>query len=102
VVVLPEGADRDRIRRALTERGVQTSVHYPPIHAFSAYADGEGRSLPRTDELAGRILTLPLYPTLPDGAVRHVCDSLVEALQDAVSPEHDGAAPRGASLQQST
>jgi len=82
VVVLPEGADRERIRGALTAGGVQTSVHYPPIHAFSAYAETAGRPLPRTDEIAGRLLTLPLYPTLADGAVQHVADRLLAALAD--------------------
>src|SRR5436190_444435 len=36
VVVLQEGVDRDHVRSALEERGIQTSVHYPPIHTFTA------------------------------------------------------------------
>ena len=55
VVLLPEGADREAVRAALDERGIQTSVHYPPIHTFSAYrvrvaraasADRRGRGAP--------------------------------------------------------
>src|SRR5215208_3955480 len=37
VVLLPEGVERDDVRSALADRGIQTSVHYPPIHRFTAY-----------------------------------------------------------------
>ena len=43
-VVLDEGVDRDAFRAALHERGVQTSLHYPPVHRFSIYADGAPRA----------------------------------------------------------
>ena len=38
-VVLDEGIDRDAVRAALQERGIQTSLHYPPVHRFSIYTD---------------------------------------------------------------
>jgi dTDP-4-amino-4,6-dideoxygalactose transaminase len=57
------------VRAAPAERGVQTSVHYPPIHTFSAYSDAGARPLPRTDAVAGRLLTLPLYGGLSDEQV---------------------------------
>ena len=83
VAVLPENVEREAVRTALADRGVQTSVHYPPTHAFSAYADIARRPLPRTEALAGRILTLPLFPTLSDEQVEHVAASLVTAIEDA-------------------
>src|SRR5439155_27197014 len=65
VIVLPERAERDDFRAALAREGVQTSVHYPPIHAFTAYrAIGARRALPVTETVASRIVTLPLYPHL--------------------------------------
>jgi dTDP-4-amino-4,6-dideoxygalactose transaminase len=79
VVLLPEGSDRDGIRAALAEQGVQTSVHYPPIHTFSAYSAG-GRALPQTDAVAERLLTLPLYGRLTDEQVESVVDSLLRVL----------------------
>ena len=40
-VVLDEGVDRDALPRGSSPtRGIQTSVHYPPAHRFSIYADG--------------------------------------------------------------
>jgi dTDP-4-amino-4,6-dideoxygalactose transaminase len=81
VVVLPEGAERAEVQAMMRERGVQTSVHYPPIHQFSAYASAPGaRVLPRTEELANRILTLPLYAHMPLEDV----DAVAEALLDAI------------------
>jgi dTDP-4-amino-4,6-dideoxygalactose transaminase len=83
VVLLPELADRDRVREALRERGVQTSVHYPPIHGFSAYAGAtERRHLPVTDAVAARVLTLPLFPQMTEWQIELVAAALVEALAD--------------------
>ena len=76
VVVLTEGADRAAVRAALDERGVQTSVHYPPIHTFSAYRSESRRPLPQTDAVAERLLTLPLYGRMTD----EQADAVIEAL----------------------
>jgi dTDP-4-amino-4,6-dideoxygalactose transaminase len=91
VVVLPPDAAREPVRTMLGERGIQTSVHYPPIHSFSAYAGRSHRPLPRTDAVADRLLTLPLYPHLEDGQV----DAVVESLLDAVSRARRGTARAG-------
>ncbi len=81
VVLLPPGTDRDALRTALQAEGIQTSVHYPPIHHFSAYADS-ARPVPLTvtDEVAPRLLTLPLYPGLDDQLVDLVSDTLLAQL----------------------
>jgi dTDP-4-amino-4,6-dideoxygalactose transaminase len=81
VVLLPEGASRDEVRAALNERGIQTSVHYPPIHTFTQYrAAGARRPLPRTEAIAERILTLPLYGRMTDEQVESVIEALLAAL----------------------
>ena len=38
-ILLPPGADRSLFRRRLSDQGVQTSVHYPPVHRFQVHAD---------------------------------------------------------------
>ena len=65
---------RDGLREALRIERIQTSVHYPPIHRFTSYA-GAG-SLPVTEEIADRVLTLPLHPGLQPETVDEVCDLL--------------------------
>jgi dTDP-4-amino-4,6-dideoxygalactose transaminase len=76
VVLLPEGTERTAVRAALEERGIQTSIHYPPIHTFTAYRSSSRRPLPRTDALAERLLTLPLY----GGMTGEQVDAVVEGL----------------------
>ena len=66
----------------LEERRIQTSVHYPPIHTFSAYEElGARRPLLRTDAVAGRVLTLPLYAALTEEQVDTVVQELVKAVE---------------------
>jgi dTDP-4-amino-4,6-dideoxygalactose transaminase len=77
-VVLSEAADRDAVRASLAERGVQTSLHYPPVHRFTAY--GQELELPVTDKYAQRAVTLPLFPTISEEQIGLVIDSLEEAL----------------------
>jgi dTDP-4-amino-4,6-dideoxygalactose transaminase len=80
VVLLPGEVDRDAVRVALEEQGVQTSVHYPPIHTFTRYRASAARPLPRTDAVAGRLLTLPLYGRMSEEQVEAVVDGLLGAL----------------------
>jgi len=80
VVVLPEGADRAGGRTALDEQGIQTSVHYPPIHTFSAYRADSRRPLPQTEAVAERLLTLPLHGRMTDDQADTVADALLQTL----------------------
>ncbi|MBN1771195.1 MAG: DegT/DnrJ/EryC1/StrS family aminotransferase [Deltaproteobacteria bacterium] len=78
-VLLPAGTDRPGVIARMRAAGVQTSVHYPPTHTFTAYR-GSSPALPRAEALAPRILTLPLYPRLGDEDIGFVVDSLRAAL----------------------
>jgi dTDP-4-amino-4,6-dideoxygalactose transaminase len=80
VVLLPEEASRGDVQAALVKEGVQTSVHYPPIHTFTHYAALPQRRLPQTDAVAGRILTLPLFGHMTEDQVDFVADRLVAAI----------------------
>jgi dTDP-4-amino-4,6-dideoxygalactose transaminase len=80
VVVLPEGTDRADVRGALDAKGIQTSVHYPPIHTFTQYRSAMRRKLPQTDAVANRILTLPLYGRMSDDQVEAVIESVLSAI----------------------
>jgi dTDP-4-amino-4,6-dideoxygalactose transaminase len=80
VVVLPEGTDRADVRGALDAKGIQTSVHYPPIHTFTQYRSAVQRKLPHTDAVANRILTLPLYGRMSDDQVEAVIESVLSAI----------------------
>jgi dTDP-4-amino-4,6-dideoxygalactose transaminase len=71
---------RRELRARLTERGVETLVHYPrPVHRHPAYASlaGTPGSLRESERLAEEVLSLPLYPQLTDGEL----DEIVEAVR---------------------
>jgi dTDP-4-amino-4,6-dideoxygalactose transaminase len=78
VALAPSFEERERARERLRERRIQTSVHYPPIHRFSRYRR-ERESLPIAEEIADRIVTLPLHPRLNPSHVDEVCSALLEA-----------------------
>jgi dTDP-4-amino-4,6-dideoxygalactose transaminase len=84
-VLLPPGTPREALMTAMKARGIQTSVHYPPIHGFSFHGATErvrAVDLPRTDDIAARELTLPLYPRMTDAQVDEVCSALSASLDE--------------------
>ena len=69
---------------ALAQQGIQTSIHYPPIHHFKNY-EGESQflrtDLTVTEEVCRREVTLPLYPLMKDEDVRTVVESIQKSLR---------------------
>ena len=84
VLMLDDAEARDRLRDTLARRRIQTSVHYPPIHMFSAY--GARVSLPVTEDVASRIVSLPLFPHMTDEDVAVVVEAVLDELD--VSSSH--------------
>jgi len=80
-LLLPVGVDRQGFIDRLRETGIQTSIHYPPIHQFNYYrARYSNLSLPITESASAREVTLPLYPTMSEGQVSWVIDSVKSLL----------------------
>lgn len=80
-VLLPPGADRTSFMESMKAQMIQTSIHYPPIHTFSAYNAVEGNlSLPNTEDIGAREVTLPLYPAMSDEDVFTVVQAIAHAL----------------------
>ena len=77
VALAPSPEERERARERLREQRIQTSVHYPPIHRFSRYR-AEGERLPIAEEIAERVVTLPLHPRLSEADVDEVCHVLCD------------------------
>ena len=74
--------ERDRVRAALAEEGIGTGLFYRvALHHHPAFAHlAVGSSLPVSETLAARVLSLPMGPDLTDDEVELVCDSLLAAL----------------------
>ncbi|HLO29487.1 MAG TPA: DegT/DnrJ/EryC1/StrS family aminotransferase [Anaerolineales bacterium] len=83
-ILLPAGSNKLRFMENMKAQGVQTSFHYPPIHTFTAYQHNRDRaSLPITEAVAEREVTLPLYPTLREDDVVMVAQTVAAALRQS-------------------
>ena len=74
---------RDRVRERLAQVGVETGIHYPiPLHLQPAYAHlGYRRGeFPVAERLAGRVLSLPMFPEIGEAQIAYVVDALGAAL----------------------
>jgi dTDP-4-amino-4,6-dideoxygalactose transaminase len=79
ILVEPElrSAVRDRLR---DEHGVQTTV-YPATHELGGYMREFGKvSLPKTEDAARRLLSIPLYPRMEDEVQQRVADAVRESV----------------------
>ncbi|MFO7585410.1 MAG: DegT/DnrJ/EryC1/StrS family aminotransferase [Anaerolineales bacterium] len=83
-VLLPAGTHRPDFMDAMKTRGIQTSIHYPPIPEFSAYRATSGGMdrLPVTRAIAGCEVTLPLYTRMSLDDVRVVAESVRDVLRN--------------------
>ena len=71
--------DRDGFMAHMNEHKVGCGIHYPvPVHRQPAYADcllAPG-GLPVTEDICGKIVSLPMHPFLTDDEVAHVCRTI--------------------------
>ena len=81
-ILLPDGASRDRVQTSLRADGVPTAIYYPrPLHQQPAYRQHhDGTRLPVSEDLAQRILALPIHADLSEAAMSHVCDAVLTAV----------------------
>lgn len=83
VLLNTDDVTRETVREGLAAKGVQTSVHYQPVHLFRIYRERFGckpGELPLTEWVANREITLPLYPAMTQDDVTYVTESLKDCL----------------------
>ncbi len=82
-VLLPSECRRERIMDSLRASGIQSSIHYPPVHLFTYYRKRiHGVSLPKSEEFCGRELSLPLHPALDEADVDRIVACLEASLNE--------------------
>ncbi len=82
-VLLEDPARRLEFIQSLKREGIQTSIHYPPIHLFTYYRELFGYAagdLPVTEDVCAREVTLPLYPAMTEQDVQTVVAAVRRAL----------------------
>ena len=74
------GIDRDTFVRLLSERGVDCSVHFIPVHHQPYFqrllATGAERAFPVADSVFPTIVSLPFYPGLTDEMLDQICEEI--------------------------
>jgi dTDP-4-amino-4,6-dideoxygalactose transaminase len=70
-------SQRDRLMSHLREHGVSAGLHYPvPTHMQPCYEHlglGHG-SLPVTEAVSSRVISLPMFPEITCSQIEYVCD----------------------------
>src|SRR5688500_1574160 len=79
-ILLPQETKRKEFIDSMKENGIQTSIHYPPIHTFTAYKDTMSWDLSVTEDVAKREITLPLYPAMSNDDVVVVVSAIQASL----------------------
>lgn len=72
---------REEIQTRLREKGVETAIYYPiPLHLLPLYQDlGYGRGdFPIAEKCAQTVLSLPLYPELPEEDIVYITETIKE------------------------
>jgi UDP-2-acetamido-2-deoxy-ribo-hexuluronate aminotransferase len=84
-VLMPNGEARARVQDACSAAGVATAIYYPkPLHHQPAYAAAhDGSRLPVSEDVATRIMALPIHPDLSDAQCDQVCDAVTAAFAQA-------------------
>ena len=78
--------DRESLQARLKDAGIPTVVHYPiPINRQPAVADA-GAHLPVGDEVARRVLSLPMHPYLTESQTSLIVENIVAASMKQVRP----------------
>jgi dTDP-4-amino-4,6-dideoxygalactose transaminase len=82
-ILLPPGLNRIQFMEQMKLQGIQTSIHYPPIHRFTAYCEWDSHAssrLPITENIAEREVTLPLYPAMTEEDIGVVVGAVAHAI----------------------
>jgi len=81
-ILLPGDVNRQDVIDDLKANDIQTTIHYPPVHALTLYRNMyPDVVLPQTEAFAGRELTLPLHTLMTRASVEHVVAVLEGSIQ---------------------
>jgi dTDP-4-amino-4,6-dideoxygalactose transaminase len=73
--------DRDELRAFLAERSIPSMIYYPvPLHRQEAYAEFilDKESCPVSDELASKVLSLPISTEMDQEQLNYIVQGIIE------------------------
>ncbi|MFC6718345.1 DegT/DnrJ/EryC1/StrS family aminotransferase [Natrialbaceae archaeon GCM10025810] len=87
-VTLGRDVDRDRVIDALERRGIASKVYWdPPVHLTRTYRSRYGYepgSLPATEDVASRVLSLPIHPGLRADEIERIVAGVREGIGESI------------------
>jgi UDP-4-amino-4-deoxy-L-arabinose-oxoglutarate aminotransferase len=76
--------NRDDFMNKLSDFNIGYGLHFPPTHALSyvkeRYEANTG-VIPETDRVANKIISLPLFPDMPEKDAQYVCKAIKEIMR---------------------
>ena len=78
---------RDNLRKHLLEKKIFSKIYFEPIHLTSFYREKFGKhegSLPMTEKLSNKILTLPLYPNMTSEEKNYLVETIDEFFESGM------------------
>jgi dTDP-4-amino-4,6-dideoxygalactose transaminase len=85
-ILVAPSIDRNKVMEGLKDFGIQTSVHYPPVHLFSLYRKKFGFKmgmLSKTEEVSRREVTLPLHPRMKQEDVKWIAKKVKIVIRES-------------------
>ena len=70
---------RDKLRKSLERDGIETGIHYAPVHKFELY--DKKVELKLTEKISKEIITIPMHPNLTENQVGKVIKSINKNLK---------------------
>lgn len=80
-ILFDEPEDRDRVMEALAGSSIACKVYHDPVHLTGPYRGTA--ELPRTEDLARRVLSLPMHADLDAATAARVADAVASAMGGA-------------------
>jgi len=74
---------RNEFIEKLKERGIQTSVHFIPLHKHPFYKSlgYKEKDFPVSEKVYNQIISLPIYPSLNKKEVNYVIENIIDILK---------------------
>ena len=70
--------NRNKFRKLLKEKNIETGTHYKPIHTFTLYK--KNLSLPITEKISNEIVTIPIHSNLKS----HEIDKIISTINKSI------------------
>jgi perosamine synthetase len=83
---LPNKTIRDALHQFLTKKRIFSKVYFHPIHLTDFYRKNpnyDSLSLPVTEQISNRVLTLPLYPNMTLEEKTYLISSIKEFFENS-------------------